>query len=691
MNYLGKLKECSNQFKELALFKEGDQITVSSGKIQKTTASTSILYNTFWGQNSEDAIRKINTLIVETKRLLDNPSHDPLTIFKRLKHLSSLKASAAQAVGTSLEAFKDTCQKGKAAVLSPTKTRAEDLGNQVENLRTTLLEKIIPLLDQEIDHIHATLELGKLAQADNLITFLFTGEAPINLCLISQKSYSARHIKSTLTAFFGERIVKEIFSFYHLDAKGVLKNADIQALTVGIKANLTQDDIAYLVKNKTFLQNTFPQTLKIEFLDEKATLDILDKLRNTYCRKEIDFSQSSSSYALQLQRDLLFLEVCDHHKLYGWNKDFTHSLYKLQHYGESEFLSKDFIYGLYSTPGAKFSNGVLFPCYTMNRGDEGKKLSCFQALHLPGGEGFYPALIIPAVPQENVPLKAKIIFRGTADNDSLWRDFSLFEIKSFGTIEGAGAKSFEEKLPALKEGLKFAFEGVQQKFKIPSIEVECLGHSLGASDAARFLVDLVKQLTAMLDVYPSIKLFSYGSPGISEKECMDYLSHGEKSHEVPIHSTYFKVVGDIYQEGGLMLPGYFTEKQPMPKNVSTTVIVLDRVNIHNQDGCMALINDGGCGVAVDHTIQHTVTKHGQRCFTINDDTRPSEKNPTFVVGIYTNNKDDSTLPNAITDPDLIPQHLIARPGYAIKAIGETVQGALQFFGTPSKGTETAKK
>lgn len=664
MSYLNTLKGFAKQFQELANFKDGDQITVSEGKLTRSTASSWGIINAFSGQDSEGAIQAIGTLFQEMKKFLETPSKDPSTLLKRLKRLDSIKKSIQEIATNSLSTFKTTCQQGKAAVFTPSASDAQQLGNKVEILKETLLKQVQPLIEKEILNIETTLEKGNLASPAELIKFLLTGKKPQDLRPISQTAYSAKHVTLTLTSIFGKSIVENILSFYQLDTKSVLKIEDIKALLIGIKANLTEEDILHLLNQKGILKETFPELLSCEFQDnETMILKFLDTLRNTYDRKEMDFSKCSSSiYKEQLERDLYFLDICDRHKLYGLNKNFTDSLAPLQHYGASEFLAKDFIFGLYSGKNTKFREGVLFPCYTMEREDKDKKLSCLQAWPLPNGEGVYPALILPLTLQKNGKANAKIIFRGIDDEQSKMR---ALEFNSFGTIEGAGAKSFNQMLPSVREALQKSFTKLKEKFQVSSVEVECLGYSLGASDAARFLLDLITQLTTT-DVYPSLKLFAFNTPCIGERECMDFLTLSDKFPKMPIHLTYFKMEGDIYQQAGLMLPGYFTENQTLPNNVSITVVVLNRTNSKNS---FTELMDNGCGVIVNPGEEHVVSKHAQRCFTPKDVIQPEKNNPTYLVGIYTNHKEDATLSSkAISEPSLIPAQLCSKPGMMIDSV-----------------------
>lgn len=659
MNYLDDLKQYTRAFKELAKFTEADQINVSSdGKIEKKPIYTcyfdffAVFVNAFIGQDSNAAIKGIQDLFNNTTSFLNQPSGDTLNIFKRLKRLCSLKNSAIRAANNTLLLFKETCELGKAGAISPTQPKKEEWGGQVKTLREKLLDKLIPSVQKHIDEIHAFLEPGKLSLED--ITYLFTGDAPSNCRLIFQSFFSAYHIKTTLTSLFGARIVNDVFAFYKLESKGVLSSSDIQALCIGIKANFTYDDILFLVKDGTFLNPKVFEKLYPISLEEEKVLQILEELR-----KNRDLSTLRPCYEAQAKKDIQFLKTCDIHKLYLWHDDYDLPLQKHQHYSEHEYIAKDIIYGLYSETDAdvKFSKGVLFPCYTMNKGDEGKKLSCLQAWPLPGGEGFYPALILPMTPQDKV--NAKIVFRGTADTDSKWRDVNPLEKRS-SAIEGPGICSFYNKLPTLLEGIKASF----CELNCSKIDLETLGHSLGASDAARFLVNFLKN--KVVDI-ASFKLFAFNTPAISEEECMEFSKLSAAMSHLPIDCTYFEFEKDPCQGGGAMLPGYYSAD-----NVDVTVIHMDRINKFNQDGCVQLVNFHGCGVAIDYTIKDVCSKHGHRCFTEKDDSEPNKKNPTKLVGIYTKN-----------EPEKLQNHLITSAGRAAKEACEAGIGIFNFYTKPS--------
>lgn len=682
MNSLDTLKQFSSTLKVLANFTDGEQINVnSSGKIEKASAYTGYLaslINLVKGQDSIKAIQEIRVLFEDMKKFLNEPSNDSFNMFTRLKRLYSIQSSAQKALNLGLNAFKETCQLGKACSVAPTKDIADDLGKQIDDLKTTLETDILGLLTSNIEKINTSIVNGRLANVDELIKFLFTGKDPIDLRLINQPYYSAEHLKTSLTLLFGKRIVLEVFNFYQLGSKGILSRDDIQAITIGIKANLTYDDILFLVKNGSFLEAAFDGFLPIPSLNEENVLKTLHLLRDSYPKDRIDLSNLQKKppcYAAQLKRDLNFLITCDLHTQYAWNDDCDHSLFNHQHYGEPEYLAKDLIYGLYSetdSGAVQFSKGALFPCYTMNKGDEEKKLSCFQAWPLPGGEGFYPALVLPMIITENAPLAAKILFRGTADSASIYRDINPLDKGTMG-IDGPGMKSFYEKLPKLQEELKITFNELQMTYKVTDFHVGCYGHSLGATDCSRYALELVKNKIPV----SSIQLFAMNPPAISIPECLDFINLSEE-YKLPVECTYFKVIGDTYQEGGAVLPGYFTSEKTLPSNVSVNVVVLDRTNKYNADGCIQLIHYEGCNTAVNHTVQHTVTKHAQRCFTLKDDVNLSQKNPTKLVGIYNNTE----------HPEKIQEHLITNTAYASQFVREKGYSFYQFITQPSTKTES---
>lgn len=163
---------------------------------------------------------------------------------------------------------------------------------------------------------------------------------------------------------------------------------------------------------------------------------------------------------------------------------------------------------------------------------------------------------------------------------------------------------------------------------------------------------------------------------------MDFLSLSGKT-EIPIHLNYIKVEKDIYQQGGLMLPGYFTKENPLPKNVTATLVVLKRYNKFNQDGCIKLINSEGCGIAINHTIQDIVSRHAQRNFTLNDDTNPKKANPTFPDKIITNRPSDmdhykgDPNPIAISDISEMPSNLTATLSELVNNTQETLGNAIE--------------
>lgn len=666
MNYLNTLRSFSNQLQQLAEFKEGDQIDFSEKKLIKAAASNYVIINAICGQNSEKVIDEIKNLFEEMKKFSAESSKDPLTIFKRLKHFSCLKASIEKATGSSLDTFKKSCQEGSTNVIAPSSTKAKELGDKIEALRTTLTKEILPLINQQIECINDSIKQAKLASPLEFIIFLFNGKSPADLRSISQPSYSAEEVKKSLKSLFGRRVVNDVFSFYQLDSKHVLKSTDIQALTIGIKANLTKEDVLYLIENNCFLAMAFSD-LTNSSRSEEAVLDILHHFRSSYCRKEIDLSQTRSKYEAQLQRDLDFLDICDLHQLYGWNKNYNHPLYNFQHHSQKEFLARDLIYHLYGKAGTQFSKGALFPCFTMKEGEKAKKLSCFQAWPLPCAKGVYPALILPLSAKEDA-IEVQMVFRGTDPSDESWNR-NISEIK-VGSIEGVGAQSFKEVLPDLREGLKKALAEIKELFPKNSLQFEILGHSLGASDGARFCVDLIKQEDCKQN-FGSLKLFAFNSPCISKEESLDFLACSEKA-DLPITCNYFKVSGDWFQEAGLILPGYFTKEQPLPKNVSVSVAVLKLDTQFNiGTGCIASTAENGCMSTMADKQKEALSLHTKRWFTNDNDTVPMSG-----PAIYTNKPDDQTI-------DELPGHLSATPGMwastAIEAVTSFVSTSLNYF------------
>lgn len=379
--------------------------------------------------------------------------------------------------------------------------------------------------------------------------------------------FSQRAVIAGLSQLYGRRAVQEVFNFYAVKPGDLISTNLLEALVIGIQANLTMVDVEQSYKNRrgSALITIYPELNDASWpetfddLSEEKLCEFLELLRSKTSGEARALERCGNKpFCHQIGKDLAFLTATRKGlEEYSFDLNDSSKLKKLkQSFGYSEFFARDLVYSVLPYGSAHTSDGVLFSFFDPKRG--GKK-SCRQILPHVNVPGLLGMNIIPTDKSEG-PLTVQTVFRGTYDWSAVWRDAAVLwpGHKECAANKKVMEYSLLEAIDLVKKIKEKQGRPVEEK-----IALDAIGHSLGAADAQRMTAITAGMMAkGKLDprLIGSIEQHSWNPPAVARKtnrKFMKKCAELEKQGLLPkIQLNYFKVAYDGVALAGHCLLGH---------------------------------------------------------------------------------------------------------------------------------------
>lgn len=591
------------------------------------------------GDSTEDAIQRIDTLANETLQLLQSifTSYDFYSNFnlrlEKLQNLFELMDSSAQEgralakLCTTIETCSanardrsQICKEERArkchAAIEKVKTAAAALKGKLEeynSIRDRSDAVSLPPMEQ---HIHEV--IGKL-----LTPQVHGDYTSINVN--AYKDLSCEIAVRVLSTYFGPSAVEDMLKLYNLNDKHRISYADLQALVVGIVANINIEDVRVMLGNEDL-----QKLLQLGSIRTEADLaGVLAKIRN------VDIggleNLKGSSYYLQLSGDLSFLKSCQAISDYNFtDSNFESRVHGLKLFGYTEHLSRFYSYALHETTSHKFRDGVLFPLYN----DKGN-LICREGHNIFDKDYIYCLGVLPVQGISENQEAMQVVFRGTFDMGSIIRDLNPWEQSEKIFWSGPGGTSFGTNQEEL-------FANFLRKFEErPGLnQVEIMGHSLGGCDSMRFTALLATKLAEgnhCQDIR-SVKLFGFNGPAVEEGIATKFIEDIRKLSNIDVHLRYFTTSVDYVSKFGIHFPGHsFGQERPSNLNISW-IQFSHALKSHQSDSLRDL--ESGSVIAVQNSVKRRFDAHCHPYLSEDCVDEPGSMNPAYVNYFATTSEED---------------------------------------------------
>lgn len=489
----------------------------------------------------------------------------------------------------------------------------------INQFKTTDAKFIPKKNDQEEDDFTIIEKAETYVNGQNSLSQQKVLENQIHTLLNPKSEMPGRHIggvgrvdvelvKATLGKSFGKQIIDDMVKMYGFN--DFINDTELNILVMGIVANLTYNDIQDILElpnGQAFEKINDLINIENKQIDknisEESLINILARLRDVklYKPQNIDKAIANNLINPQIRAqaggDFEFLAECKYIEKY---KNPKHAME--QAYGHSEQLTRGYVYALFGE-GHKFRDGIVFPLYQEHNGEN--KLVCRRAYEVINKDALMAMGVTPVTEaSSNVPSDdISIVFRGTYDLPSVLRDFEIKGklpalsqpgVVQTGYYDGPGFASY----PKYEEELLINFINFYNHHKGNSSTLEIMGHSLGSTDAERFITTLTSDMakpycTNDYSNLKNIKLYGYNSPGYSKNDADLFYNNITALNDVHFDVNYLNTDGDIVHTFGTQLPGCCEGKE-RPSNLSRTFARFNFGSETHGTGCVnEAVSEGG--------------------------------------------------------------------------------------------------
>lgn len=562
------------------------------------SASVQALQRSRSGQSTRVALKHIEKIADEILRYAvtrPTPFEYYMTYSNRIEKFSQLLCHITEVLDSGLPNFLETSTTCSSSLYSQSKSEIEErkalfetTTKKVRVVANKLKEKV-----QEYNELNACAsEQGLPPVKEHLYTIIemiLNPDPKLNISTLNINGYQnfcADIAKELLIQSFGSEHVGEVFRFYGLEHAIRLTYPDLQAVIIGIVANLAYRDIETILKKPNgiaynILVEKLPKGIPSE-LDEHSTLFILDILRTidvggAYC--PID-----RCYGEQLYGDLLFLESCKKFVYYNWKKSaFPDSpIHQLRKFGPVEQVAREYVFGLFRTDKHNFRQGILFPSI-----DHNGMPFCFEGHLVYRKDGIN---VLAAIPQPNISTCHDLInisFRGTYQDEDIPVCQSTSQAKSGWSLWGKTDDiAFEE----INRSIVTHFISIANRVSNPNeMKIEICGQGIGGCAAQRFAEVLSNHFTVRKEDYQNINLsevnlYCFDSPTIEEPIVGRFIKNCMTIPEIKFTLRYFSShIRKLTWYGGTHFLGFLeNESVHSPKNLEVTWINFSFLNSKNE-------------------------------------------------------------------------------------------------------------
>ena len=372
------------------------------------------------------------------------------------------------------------------------------------------------------------LELDAVQSVESFVNAILTSSS---LQTIRQPFVRSSIVIEALVNKFGEKIVNDVMGYYSLYTPDLWNEKDIAILTLGIVANLDVEAAKYHFK-------TDKETILLKGLNDLRKSAFLFAQKYTL--------KPTIKQEKQLQKDLNLL----HALLKVGTVDLTASgaFPNAARLACIENLGRELVYSL-TDPAFSYFNleGGGVTQFKENllvsvAGLTGEP-RLYQLKTLVRAGGVYGYTLLPTHPQkgdENI-----VLFRGTFDLASVCRDLGFWERNTLELWpEGPGARSFAQREKEIVDNWARA------RAETDTENMLIIGHSLGGSDAARFIAALF-QRGLPLDEFKNMTLVTFNAPHVETNVHRTFSNGVQKNKQCQFSVTHFEGEGDIVPAFGI--------------------------------------------------------------------------------------------------------------------------------------------
>jgi len=591
----------------------------------------------------EDIVnRSFQTLHEDLEGIPENRVH------QILNELHQIEKYASQSISEDggLQHYKTTSATGSACLKTP-KQEERDLRREKLNRLIIRVDELKAELETVIDRISGDADF--LERDDQtvheIIDGIFEGRS------VNEQYVLKETVQNSLSEIFGDDYVRTTMETYGYLSEEILSTKDIHAIMIGLVANLNMNDLEgiYEQRDNPILHlnlDHLPENL--DDCTQENIHEVLLQLRSIdRSRFELFKPEIKGPFSDQLERDLGILTFIENLPEYERHQeDNILRINHVKHFGYSEYLSRDVVYGLCFSAKTQFREAALIPLL-----DEKMEMRYLEAHSLHHGEGLFGVTFLPTEQNPGEPIPVQVVFRGTYDKDSLKRDFSIREKEYFFGFEGPGVKSFNRKRDQMVQKLEEHLDLMSELNDGAEFSLDFMGHSLGASDAQRMMHAVTKRIIETeSDDVREMKFHSFNSPAVEGNISSEFVILATLLEDTEFSLRYFDTHRDWVQSVGGARLGYIDNYADIPDNLKLTVMTFSRAPKLLDELQNNLIERGMHPKYLRTTfnglfleLMRRVDAHTRHLFWTHDDEKGKMYNGTHVAEIRTNNPEDSNL------------------------------------------------
>ncbi len=552
------------------------------------SASVQALQRSRSGQSTRTALKHIENIADEIMRYAGTtptPFEYYMTYSNRIEKFSHLLSHTIEMLDSGLPNFLETSTSCSSSLYSQSKNEVEER----KALFETTAKKVQVVSKKLKEKIHEYNDLNTCASEQGLppvkehlytiIEMILNPDPKLNISTLNINGYQnfcADIAKGLLIESFKREHVEEVFRFYGLDHAIRLTYPDLQAVIIGIVANMTHRDIETLLKKPSgiaykILASRLPEGVPKK-LCEQSVLFILDILRTidvggAYC-------PSDRHYTDQLYGDLLFLESCKKFVYYNWKKSAYSDLpiHQLRRFGPIEQFAREYVFGLFRTDAHQFRQGILFPSL-----DNNGLPTCFEGHLVFNEKGIKAFASIPQPEISECHNLVNISFRGTYQDE----DIPIYNSNSQSSASWSfWSKTDEIAFEEQNRSIISHFISIANRVNTPDdLKVEICGQGIGGCAAQRFAEALSNHFTIRKKDYQDINvrevnLYCFDSPTIEEPIVKRFIKDCMTIPDLKFTIRYFSShIRKLTWYGGTHYLGFLdSESDRTPTNLEITWI-----------------------------------------------------------------------------------------------------------------------
>lgn len=617
-------------------------------------ATRTALNFTPYGQSSAEFFKRLTELFQDAKTCIEDMQHE--TDAKKSKRLYRLK-EAIQSSKPALDYLLKTFTTGSSNLYQPRNDR-ETTASQILKDYEGLAENIqlragsVNKASEEQAERHVLNLMGLLFPSKQPDLYAEQFNANLTIPYLSKKG-----VQTALGKQFGDAFIAKIFGFYELNKPEIeiISPTKVKCLIVSALANLNLEalqNMKRLGEDSFFNRILSAYPANVTDWSDDQLCECLARVRNFSGGW---FKKSLVGKHPQFLKDLKFVAACraivnyipiqegQRERYFSLDEqgrrdvryfDDKEPLYYFRQFGDAEFDAKKIAYAL-CRKNTDFVEGVLYPNFVNHR------MKCLEAYKIVAQPGLYAIGAIPARAVEDKPSQddppyadhtpsLRVIFRGSADGDSWWRNLSPAEkTKAKKGIslfpQGPGSNSYEKAMREIHDSFSYCLKKLKDKFPEPidrRFKVKLEGDSLAGTDVQRCLrACALIMSTSKLEPLPisAFELYAFSAPGVEQDVADEFVQSVRILKNTQFIVRYFMADDDVVPQFGQTFLGWLSEKSDIPDNLLFSKFQFRWVTPYTQGSCIKSTRENGCVEAVIIDIKGRLEAHKTRCLDYTED------------------------------------------------------------------------